>query len=65
MINIKLLSQDVHHTLRAAEYSDEEIAKMSAQEAFNAYCTWHGILGWASTLRRALESIEEASRDPR
>lgn len=38
------------------------LAQLSPDEAFEAYCEWHGIIGWASRLTSVLENIKEAAR---
>lgn len=36
--------------LRARGHEDKDIAIMSTREAFEEYCTWHGLVNWGSTL---------------
>lgn len=37
-----------------------EIAQMSVEEAFEAYCQWNGIVGYGSQLIEALDLIRAA-----
>lgn len=40
-------------------YTKEQLEEMSNDELFDAYTTWHGLIGWAETLKDAVESIYE------
>lgn len=38
-------------------YTKEQLEAMDNDELFDAYTTWHGLIGWADTLKNAVESI--------
>lgn len=40
----------------------EEIAEMSAVEAFSRYCTWQGFVDWGPALTTALDNLRAAER---
>ena len=40
-------------------YTKEQLEAMNNDELFDAYTTWHGLIGWAETLKNAVESIFE------
>lgn len=43
------------------EITEEEalrrLSRMDPGEAFEAYCTWHGLIDWADRLTDAIDSI--------
>lgn len=48
----------VMRDLRARGLSEDEIAEMSPEEAFNAFCQFNGISGrWGHTLATVLDSL--------
>lgn len=47
---IDLVPESVLQDLREAGYPDEKIERMSPREAFDAYCTWNGLINWGDTL---------------
>lgn len=57
----EILTDDVMNSLLSRGWSEEEIAKLSPEEAFDEYCEWHGLRGWGQTLRRALSNIQSAN----
>jgi ribulose-5-phosphate 4-epimerase/fuculose-1-phosphate aldolase len=48
-------------------WSDDElearVSGMSVNEAFEAFCEWHGLIGWSATLRKALDNIRESYKE--
>lgn len=38
-------------------YTKEQLEAMSNDELFDAYTTWHGLIGWSYTLKDVVESI--------
>jgi hypothetical protein len=46
----KKLSRPMLTTLRERGHTDQAISLMSAREAFDEYCNWHGIINWGDTL---------------
>jgi hypothetical protein len=60
MINVNKLNEDVLDDL---EERQVVIQDLSAREAFEEYCEWNGIIGYATSLTQALDNIREASDD--
>lgn len=54
-----MIPAHVKADLKEAEYSDEQIALMSPQEVFEAYCTWHGLLNWSNTLWQVVTDLQK------
>lgn len=44
------VSCHITQTLRERGRSDDYISKMSVEEIFSEYCTWHGLINWSNTL---------------
>lgn len=44
------------------QLTDKGLALLSPREAFKAWCTWHGFLGWSDKIADAYESIMEACK---
>lgn len=40
-------------------YTKEQLEAMNNDELFEAYTTWHGLIGWADELKDVVESIYE------
>jgi hypothetical protein len=38
------------------------VEKMTPERAFEAYCTWKGLIGWSRTLADALDAIRAAAK---
>ncbi len=47
---ISKLPPEVLSALRNRGYTDSEIERMSLREAFDEFCTWHGLIHWGDTL---------------
>lgn len=47
-----------------AETIHTNFSNMTASEAFEAYCQWHGLLGWSSRLTSVIENISKAEVRP-
>lgn len=65
MIHPEQLAPTVIEALRERGHTDTEISAMSANEAFEEWCSWHGFLGWSSSIRIALDNIRGAYDVPR
>lgn len=50
MADIRKIPHHVLAALRSAEYTDDQIKLMTAQEVFDAYCDWHGLINWGNVL---------------
>lgn len=58
-LDIKRLNPAVLSALRERGHTDKDITFMSPREAFEEYCTWHGLVNWGDTLwDRAKELME-------
>lgn len=44
---------------------DDEIKQMSADDLFERYMIWHGIIGFESSILRAINDIRDAFADTR
>jgi hypothetical protein len=60
-MSIDNMPSNVVHALREAGYSGEEINDMSGREAFDAFCTWHGMINWGGTLWKAAIDLYEGN----
>jgi hypothetical protein len=60
-MNIESLNHDITESLREMEHTDEEITRMSADEAFDEYCTYNGLIGMGPKLRGVMENLNEAA----
>lgn len=45
--------------MKGFSYTKEQLEAMNNDELFEAYTTWHGLIGWADILKDAVESIYE------
>lgn len=70
MINVNELNDDVLTAIaNRLGYRDDEdislyfeqIADMSVEELFEAYCEWHGLRSWSHTLIRVINNIRECN----
>ena len=43
--------------MKGFSYTKEQLEAMNNDELFEAYTTWHGLIGWADILKDAVESI--------
>lgn len=39
----------------------DRIARMDIDEAFDRYMTWHGMIGWSSQIKNALNKIQDSA----
>ena len=60
-INLDQLPKGIKTDLNERGFSDGEIAIMSASEAFEGWCEWHGIINWARRLEDTLNRIQISS----
>lgn len=49
-MDVNALKPAMRDALRERGHNDQAIALMSPREAFDEYCTWHGIIRWGDTL---------------
>lgn len=49
-MDVNALKPAMRDALRERGHSDQAITLMSPREAFDEYCTWHGIIHWGDTL---------------
>jgi len=45
--------------VRARDFSDAEIEKLSAKEIFKQYCEWNGLINWYDTLWDAVLDLKK------
>lgn len=62
MIDIQQLPQNILADIRQ-NHSDEEIAAMTLEQAFKAYCQWHGLRGYAAQLIHTIDAIRLAESE--
>lgn len=60
MLDINQIPSNVIHDLLSRGHDHETIAQMTPAEAFDEYCSWHGLIGWGDTLRETIKALEEA-----
>jgi len=46
----------------SSELQDNRLRELSVEEAFECFCTWHGIINWSDNLIYALDSIRKANQ---
>lgn len=60
-MDIKKLQQSVVDALRNRELTDDEIAALTPEQAFNEYCRWNSLGDWGPTLTSTLDNLRAAS----
>lgn len=66
MLNPNSLSDEVRESiLQSQGWEDdkdfeEKLSLLSVDEAFDAYCVWHGLIGYAKQLSDAYKNIKQA-----
>jgi len=53
------LDKETYTTLIERGVSPSDIPQMSADDIFDEYCQWHGLINWGPRLRRVLENAKE------
>jgi hypothetical protein len=61
-MKIDKLPPYILEALRNRRLSDRAIELMDADEAFDQYCMWHGLIGWGQQLRLVMQRLKEAER---
>lgn len=62
-LNLSKIPPYILDDLQSRLNTDEEIRAMSADEAFDEWCIWNGIIGWADRLADALDGLREAEEE--
>lgn len=74
MIDVNELNDEVRESILNNQFGadrDEEdfdrecnelFTSMSVEEAFEFYCSWHGLLGWSGRLIQTLDNIRSAAK---
>ncbi|MEO1299385.1 MAG: hypothetical protein AAFW75_27155 [Cyanobacteria bacterium J06636_16] len=62
-MDVSKIDSDVLSDLKDRGHPESVVVNMTAQEAFRAYCEWHGLHGWAGELMRVLDMLREAEAD--
>lgn len=60
MLDINQIPSNIVHDLISRGHDHESIAQMTPAEAFDEYCSWHGLIGWGDTLREAIKALDES-----
>lgn len=63
-MNIEKMPRAVLEALHSRKFSDDEIAAMTADQAFDECCEWEGLIGWGQTLRRWFIELKKAEKQP-
>ena len=53
------LDRGLYYALTSRGFLDKEILEMSAEEMFDEYCNWNGLIGWGPDLRSILETAKD------
>lgn len=61
MIDPNKLPPLVKDAIEQNQDGDPDWSTMSANEAFNSWCTWHGFINWSGTISAALDSIRKSA----
>ena len=48
--------------LEERDLSHEDIERMTAEQLFEEYCCWNGLIGWGDMLINALDQLREAKK---
>lgn len=54
------IDPDVYDALQGRDISDERIEKMTANEIFDEFCEWEGLVDWGPALRGILDRLRAA-----
>ena len=57
MLRTGLIPLTILEELFEAGYTIGDIKNMTAEEAFEAYCCWNGLIGWGGKLINALDDL--------
>lgn len=63
-MDITKLPKHIIEDIRANGHSPEDMATMSVNELFEAYCNGNGIIRWADTLRETIDALRAAAEEP-
>lgn len=58
-LHVGFLPAYLTRDLNEAGYDDKAIAAMSPEEAFEAYCQWNGLIGWAGNLMFTVDILRK------
>jgi len=61
-MNPTKLPEDLLACLLNRGHSVAAISEMTADDVFDEFCNWHGLIGWGSTLRNAMDAANAASQ---
>lgn len=60
MLDINQIPSNIVQDLISRGHDHESITQMTPAEAFDEYCSWHGLIGWGYTLREAIKALDDA-----
>jgi hypothetical protein len=63
MLNINAISRTAKEALANRGHSDDDIAKMTPEEAFTEYCEWHGLCRYGHTLWSLMKELNKAQQE--
>jgi hypothetical protein len=61
MLNLQVLPDEFINTLKNRGHSNDDISKMSPEQAFTEYCNWNGLTNWGTALWQAVHEFKGAS----
>lgn len=59
------IRDEVLRDLKSRGLSDTEISNLDAEQLFDQFCNWNGLLGWSSTLVSVLDHLREVKASTR
>jgi hypothetical protein len=61
-MDISKIPADILDDLRERGHTDTSLTLMSADEAFDEFCEWHGLINWGPRLRYVMGALAVASK---
>lgn len=59
-MDIKDVPSEIVKSVKSRGFNDHQISAMTADQMFDEYCNWHGLIKWGPTLRYVLDSLRDS-----
>jgi len=53
------IRDDILQDLKSRGLSDADISELDAEQLFDEFCNWNGLMGWGPTLVGVLDHLRE------
>jgi hypothetical protein len=60
-LDLQALPDELINDLKERGHSEEAIAQMTPEKAFEEYCNWNGLINWGDSLWKAVHEFKDAS----